>query len=666
MSLDSLLIIEGEGIESAGSIAAYSYDNIFLNYAASKASLLTVQLRQSQTDLNTEHHNEKHALIALNERFHLFVEYVQRLEEQHDKYMAQLVSFVRHSYDISTIESKHKKEYVHLNTDLMALNNEKIDDETGYEMFQLQAAIYCQLIELEQYTKDKQCLKLEQELNKTSSILNTLRTSHANLQQEIKTVLALRSETLQQEFKLFNIEPVDGSKFWPLTYDECVKKIRHDFEWLYAKIHRKMIAFFELKMRDIKTDVEELLEYQKIEIEQLAKRIRQWESECEKMQKSLSYEKDLEMKLEATCSQLVSKFQMIQFENVEELEKQFKDISILKEKFTTIAYDIQQMQERNVNLEIEIILYRDLLGCTEKHKELIVSSSLSERSKARKWTIKGCTIGSIGIKDCPLDGDYISLINHSKTKNFDISKWVLTHQVDFEPIVKYKIPDGIQLQEDGEVIIYSIQGANVAKLLLTDHATSSLLHQKLILLFGDGKDNRLLKEQLISLRIQFKNTVEKDLDNLSGKQDKTNINDYSIWFSLTFRQQYYKYTISSIHEIKIPGQYTMFYSLRLLKNITKDGHNRNDYRFLVKAGEDIRQDQRIQGLFSVLNDLYDNDPNCNQSNSARISVPTDEDKSIIERLNNTCPLTEHIEECYTYAEHDIISQVQHSRTLCQD
>ncbi|CAF1561634.1 unnamed protein product, partial [Rotaria sordida] len=39
-----------------------------------------------------------------------------------------------------------------------------------------------------------------------------------------------------------------------------------------------------------------------------------------------------------------------------------------------------------------------------------------------------------------------------------------------------------------------------------------------ILLFGDGKDNRLLKEQLISLRIQFKNTVEKDLDNLSGKQ----------------------------------------------------------------------------------------------------------------------------------------------------
>ncbi|CAF3835802.1 unnamed protein product [Rotaria sp. Silwood1] len=341
MSLDSLLIIEGENIESAGSVAAYSYDNIFLNYAASKASLLTVQLRHSQTDLNAEHHNEKHALTALNERFHLFVEYVQRLEEQHAKYIAQLVSFIRHSYDISTIESKYKKEYVHLNSDLMALNNEKIDDEIGYEMFQLQAAIYCQLIELEQYTKDEQCLKLEQELNKTSSMLNTLRTSHAHLQQEIKTLFALRSETLQQ----------------------------------------------------------------------------------------------------------------------------------------------------NVNLEIEIILYRDLLGCTEKHKELVVSSSSSERSMARKWTIKGYTIGSVGIKDCSLDGDYITVINHSKTKNFDISKWVLIHQVDFEPVVEYKIPDGIQLQEDGEAIIYSTQGANVAKLSLTDHAISSLLHQKLVNreLFSWGK-----------------------------------------------------------------------------------------------------------------------------------------------------------------------------------
>ncbi len=189
--------------------------------------------------------------------------------------------------------------------------------------------------------------------------------------------------------------------------------------------------------------------------------------------------------------------------------------------------------------------------------------------------------------------------------------------------------------------------------------------------FNDGTDHRLLKPRLTSIRYQFRNTVEKDLDTLFGKQgelfstvlvtdvksvltnlgtklksitqDKTNINDYSTWFSLTFRQQHRVLGISSIREIEIPGQYTstkkpllehhikivgfdekmlVLQSLRLPKRLTIRGHDENDYRFLVKGGEDIRQDQRIEALFSIMNDLYDNDPNCNQSNSAHIAVRT--------------------------------------------
>ncbi|CAF2853576.1 unnamed protein product [Rotaria sp. Silwood2] len=218
MSLDSLLAIEGENIKGSESVATYSYGNIFLNYAASKTSLLIAQLRQSQADLNAQHHDEKYALTALNERFHLFVEYVQRLESQHAKYMAQLASFIRHSYDISTIESKYKEEYVHLNSNLMALNSEKIDDEIGREMFQLQAAIYLQLIELEQYTKGEQSLKLEEQLNKTSAMLSTLRTSHANLEREIKTLFALRSKTLQEYLiltqKWYNVKKNTSEQKW--------------------------------------------------------------------------------------------------------------------------------------------------------------------------------------------------------------------------------------------------------------------------------------------------------------------------------------------------------------------------------------------------------------------------------------------------------------------
>ncbi len=239
--------------------------------------------------------------------------------------------------------------------------------------------------------------------------------------------------------------------------------------------------------------------------------------------------------------------------------------------------------------------------------------------------------------------------------------------------------------------------------------------------FGDGIDRRLLKPRLTSIRYQFKNSVEKDLDILFGKQgellstvlladtktlltnlgtklksitqDKSNINDYSIWFSLTFRQQHRQLGIPSIREIEIPGQYTskkkpllehhikivgfdekilVLQSLRLPKRLTIRGHDENDYRFLVKSGEDIRQDQRIQALFSIMNDLYNNDPNCNQSNSAHISVqtykviPMSTKLGIIEWLDNTRPLKELIEECYTNSERDIITQNQHPRKLYQD
>lgn len=188
-------------------------------------------------------------------------------------------------------------------------------------------------------------------------------------------------------------------------------------------------------------------------------------------------------------------------------------------------------------------------------------------------------------------------------------------------------------------------------------------------------DSSTSKPKITSIRILFKNAVEKEFDDLFGKngellltislgdarvmlgnialklkhiiQNKSSINDYSTWFSSTFRQHK-----SSVQDLEIPGQYTskkkpciehhikivgfdekllVLHSLRLPKRITIRGHDENDYRFLVKAGEDIRQDQRIEALFSLMNDIYDNDPNCNQSNSAHIAVRTYKGKKHAEK-----------------------------------
>ncbi|CAF1316968.1 unnamed protein product [Adineta steineri] len=230
------------------------------------------------------------------------------------------------------------------------------------------------------------------------------------------------------------------------------------------------------------------------------------------------------------------------------------------------------------------------------------------------------------------------------------------------------------------------------------------------------------KTKITSIRVLFKNAVEKEFDDLFGKngelfssislgdtrltlgnislklktiiQDKTNINDYSTWFSSTFQQQNRTLDKTSLRELEIPGQYTskkkpllehhikivgfdekllVLHSLRLPKRITIRGHDENDYRFLVKGGEDIRQDQRIEALFSIMNDLYDNDPNCNQSNSAHIAIrtykviPMSSKLGVIEWLDNTRPLKDLIEESYTDGELDIImNQGQHPRKLYQD
>jgi DNA-dependent protein kinase catalytic subunit len=186
--------------------------------------------------------------------------------------------------------------------------------------------------------------------------------------------------------------------------------------------------------------------------------------------------------------------------------------------------------------------------------------------------------------------------------------------------------------------------------------------------FGDGIDTRCTRVLSTTVRMQFKNLAEKEFDQLFGVQgelfssitlvqaktvlnslnsklkaislSRTNINDYSTWFSSTFRQQHRSL---SMRELEMPGQYTskkkpiieqhirivgfdakllILHSLRLPKRLTLRGHDERDYRFLVKAGEDLRQDQRIQALFHIMNDLYDRNGQYHQTNSTRMFVRT--------------------------------------------
>jgi hypothetical protein len=55
-------------------------------------------------------------------------------------------------------------------------------------------------------------------------------------------------------------------------------------------------------------------------------------------------------------------------------------------------------------------------------------------------------------------------------------------------------------------------------------------------------------------------------------------------------------------------------SMRKPKRIIIRGHDEKEYPFLVKGGEDLRQDQRIEQLFEVMNVILSHDAACGQRN----------------------------------------------------
>jgi DNA-dependent protein kinase catalytic subunit len=54
--------------------------------------------------------------------------------------------------------------------------------------------------------------------------------------------------------------------------------------------------------------------------------------------------------------------------------------------------------------------------------------------------------------------------------------------------------------------------------------------------------------------------------------------------------------------------------MRLPLRVTIFGSDAKEHRYLVKFGEDLRQDQRLEQLFSLMNKILDQDPTCRHRN----------------------------------------------------
>ncbi|GFR71479.1 DNA-dependent protein kinase catalytic subunit [Elysia marginata] len=100
------------------------------------------------------------------------------------------------------------------------------------------------------------------------------------------------------------------------------------------------------------------------------------------------------------------------------------------------------------------------------------------------------------------------------------------------------------------------------------------------------------------------------------------------------------------YHIKISGfdeRVLVMSSLRKPKRIMIRGNNEKEFPYLVKSGEDLRMDQRIENLFLIMNSVMDADPGCRQR---KLSLKTYQVISmtprvgLIEWMRNTQPLKE--------------------------
>ncbi|XP_063980043.1 DNA-dependent protein kinase catalytic subunit-like [Diachasmimorpha longicaudata] len=98
--------------------------------------------------------------------------------------------------------------------------------------------------------------------------------------------------------------------------------------------------------------------------------------------------------------------------------------------------------------------------------------------------------------------------------------------------------------------------------------------------------------------------------------------------------------------IKIEGKVQVMKSVRKPIRITIIGDDNKSYNFLVKFGEDLRLDQRLQQVFSVMNEVLKTDIVCSQRNLSIKTfkvIPFSSRLGLIEWIGNAKTLQEFIE-----------------------
>ncbi|XP_029935630.1 DNA-dependent protein kinase catalytic subunit isoform X2 [Myripristis murdjan] len=170
----------------------------------------------------------------------------------------------------------------------------------------------------------------------------------------------------------------------------------------------------------------------------------------------------------------------------------------------------------------------------------------------------------------------------------------------------------------------------------------------------------------------FLQQVDKLVNSMRGFQrEPGNLKEYSPWLS-GFTADLF------CAELEIPGQYDgrskplpeyhakitgfdervkVMSSIRRPKRLIIRGDDEHDHPFLVKGGEDLRQDQRIEQLFGIMNILLSHDTACTHRSLQLCTyqvIPITTRIGLIEWMENTSTLKDFLNNSRTEEEHKTV------------
>ena len=92
----------------------------------------------------------------------------------------------------------------------------------------------------------------------------------------------------------------DSQQFWTLELNKIVQRIRHDFEAFYGSMYQQMVTYYETKAVELETNVQKSVQYQQVDMEKFTVVQQKLHVEYEKIQATLTYEREVYAKLENT------------------------------------------------------------------------------------------------------------------------------------------------------------------------------------------------------------------------------------------------------------------------------------------------------------------------------------------------------------------------------